>query len=86
MQVTFIIRNLTDKAHADLAAMDDRARFEKLHKWAFGDLKHCVSVKFGKSDAFRDRVDFNAAYKAGKPFTSYKLESRRGYKLATFTI
>lgn len=86
MQVTFIIRNLTDAAFAELAALSDDARFDKLHKWAFGDLRHCVSVKFGASDAFRDRVDFNTRRKSGAPFTSFKLEPRRGYKLATFTI
>jgi hypothetical protein len=82
-QVTFIIKNITDETHATLASMDDRARYEKLFKWAFGDLKHCVSVKYG-SGQFRDRVDFNSWWKRGEPFKAYRIEPRKGYMLATF--
>ncbi len=83
MQITFIIKNLTEKAHMDIAAMDDRARFHKLSKWAYGDLKHCVSVKYGTGQ-FRDKVEFNSWWKRELPFKAYKIEPRKGYMLATF--
>lgn len=84
MIVTFIIKNLTDSAHNDLAAMTDAERYAKLTKWAFGDLKHCVSQKIG-SGQFRDRVELNQIMRAPR-FAAYKLEPRKGYKLATFDV
>lgn len=84
MQVTFILKNITESAHADLAAMPDADRFAKMTKWAFGDLKHCVSQKIG-SGQFRDRVELNQIMRNPR-FASYKLEPRKGYKLATFQI
>lgn len=85
MQVTFILRNLTDSALDETAAMAPRAAFDRLHKWAFGDLRHCVSVKFGTANAFRDRVEANGLLKSDCRM-SFKIEPRRGYKLATFDI
>jgi hypothetical protein len=82
--VTFIVKNLTDSALESLAAMPDAQRFDKLKRWAFGDLRHCVSQKVG-SGAFRDRVELNQIMRAPR-FVSYKLEARRGYRLATFNI
>ena len=84
MRVTFTIKNLTEKAYADLAAMSDNERFRQLAKWAFGDLRHCVSQKIA-SGQFRDRVELNAIMR-NPLFTEYKLEPRRGYKLATFEV
>lgn len=84
MQVTFILKNITESAHADLVAMSDADRFAKLSKWAFGDLKHCVSQKIG-SGQFRDRVELNQIMRS-PAFVSYKLEPRKGYRLATFDI
>lgn len=84
MKVTFTIKNLTEQTLAELNAMEDAARFTKLTKWAFGDLKHCVSQKPG-SGQFRDRVALNQVMRSPR-FVSYKLEPRRGYKLATFEI
>lgn len=84
MKVTFIIKNLTDSAHADLAAMADGDRLQRLMKWAFGDLRHCITMKTG-SGQFRDRVELNQIMRNPR-YASYKLEPRRGYKLATFEI
>lgn len=84
MQVTFIIKNLTEQTHIELAAMTDADRFAKLTKWAFGDLRHCVSQKI-ETGQFRDRVELNQIMRSPH-FQSYKLEPRRGYKLATFEI
>lgn len=86
MKVTFILRNLTDSALENLAAMTDYERFQRLIKWAYGDLKHCVSVRFGTSNSFGERVRVNTAIKDGQVFKAYRLDPRRGYKLATFEI
>ena len=85
MKVTFILKNLTESTLAEFQVMDPRAAFDKLHKWAFGDLRHLVSIKFGVSNAFRDRVDTNLLLKADCAI-SFKIEPRKGYKLVTFTL
>ena len=85
MNVTFIIRNLTETTLQELQGMESRAAFDRLNKWALGDLQHCVSVKFGPSNAFRDRVEANYLLKAGCSM-AFKIEPRKGYKLATFTL
>ncbi|AKR54341.1 hypothetical protein XM25_00680 [Devosia sp. H5989] len=85
MKVTFTIKNLTDNAYAELAAMSDADRFAKLTKWAFGDMRHCVSQKIG-SGQFRDRVELNQIMRRQDVRFNYKIEPRRGYKLATFNI
>lgn len=82
MQTTFIVKNLTDATMADLTAMEPRTMHDKLAKWAFGDLRHCVSVKYGRG-SFGDRVDWNGKMKAGAPITA-RIESRKGYRLVTF--
>jgi hypothetical protein len=84
MQTTFIVKNLTEETLSDLAAMEPRAAHDQLMKWAFGDLRHCVTVKHG-SGAFRDRVDWNSLYKRNAPMT-HKIEPRKGYKLFTFAM
>jgi len=84
MKVTFIIKNLTESALESLASMPDAERFAKLAKWASGDLRHCVSRKDG-SGAFRDRVELNQIMRAPR-FVSYKIEPRKGYRLATFEV
>jgi hypothetical protein len=46
-------------------------------------------MKVGNSDAFRDKVELNHILNSKKPEEinlTYKLEPRRGYKLATFEI
>lgn len=85
MQITFIIRDLTESTMQELHAMESRAAFDRLHKWAFGDLRHCVSIKVGTSNSFRDRVEANTLLKAGCAM-AFKIEPRKGYKLATFTL
>jgi hypothetical protein len=85
MQTTFIVKNLTEGTLESIAALSPLDAYQKLLKWAYGDLKHCVSVKHGTTNAFRDRVEWNGLFKGPKPMT-FKLEPRRGYKLFTFTI
>jgi hypothetical protein len=88
MKTTFTIKNLTETTLTELSTMAPRDAYAKLSKWAWGDLKHCVSVKYG-SGAFRDRVEWNGAMRrveTGETPLMFKLEPRRGYKLATFTL
>ena len=83
MPTTFIIKNLTESAIDEVKAMTPRDAHARLHKWAFGDLKHCVSQKCG-AGSFGDRVNWNTVMKSNKEI-SVKYEPRRGYILATFT-
>lgn len=83
MRTTFTLHNITESALTEIAAMEPRAAYAKLAKWAFGDLRHAVKIKHGTSDAFRDRVDWNTVIKSAMPITM-KMEPRRGYKLITF--
>lgn len=83
MKVTFILKDLTDYAFAKLSdAPDDKGRWDILKKWATGDLRHCVSMKVGRG-GFGDKVTLNSIVKRGGKVASYKLEKRRGYRLAT---
>ena len=86
MKVTFIIKHFTDYAFEKLEGMTNAERYECLRKAAKGDLKHIVSMKIGNGQ-FNQAVDFNIIMKAPKGVDfEYKLEPRRGYKLATFEI
>lgn len=91
MQVTFILRNLSDSFYSGLGEsivgldnMDNQSKFNTLARDAKGDLKHCVSMKIGTGQ-FRDRVELNQLLR-GPVSIDYKIEPRRGYMLATFTI
>ena len=85
MQTTFVVKNLTENTLESIASLSPLDAYRKLSNWAYGDLKHCVSVKHGPSNDFRDRVEWNGLIKGLKPM-SFKLEPRRGYKLFTFII
>lgn len=85
MNVTFVIRNLTESTLLELQEMESRQAYERLHKWAYGDLRHCVTVKIGSNNSFSDRVSANSLLKANCAMT-FKIEPRKGYKLATFTL
>lgn len=93
MKVTFIIRNVTDvfyegrgDAVKGINQMDDRERFYYLNRQAtVGDLRDCVSMKVGRNNSMQDKADLNLMLR--KPCTfDYKLEPRKGYRLATFEI
>lgn len=83
MRTTFTLHNIAESALTEITAMEPRAAYAKLAKWAFGDLRHAVKIKHGPSDAFRDRVDWNTILKSAKPIMM-KTEPRKGYKLVTF--
>ena len=82
MKTTFILRNLTPGALAEVSAMEARDAHERLSKWAFGDLRHCVSVRYGRG-SFADRIEWNRVIKSAALLTM-KIEPRRGYRLVTF--
>ena len=91
MKVTFILKNLTDAFYdgngdsiVGLNTLTDAEKFQKLSRLSKGDLRHCVSMKIG-SGQFRDAVDLNMLLR--EPVTySYRLEPRKGYRLATFEV
>ena len=80
--VTVILRNLTDEFYAALAALPTNAsRYDHLRALA-RDLSHCISFKEGNG-SFRDRVELNLRKRVvSEP--AYRLEPRRGYRLARF--
>lgn len=92
MKVTFILKNLADLFYEGnggsipgLLQLSDEDKFKKLNKMS--QLPECsqnctMQVERG---AFRDQVELNQLLRRSCTFKC-KLESRRGYKLATFEI
>jgi hypothetical protein len=95
MKITFILKDLSDQFYNglrsetkefDIVGLNNLSNEEKLD-YLFkttheGALK--ISSKIG-SGSFRDRVEFNQMRRKEMKI-SYKLENRRGYKLATFEV
>jgi hypothetical protein len=79
MKVTCIIKDKTDLFYEQLANIEDKFHYLAVRQ------QYNISVKIGSSNAFRDRVDLNSLMKGPHQIT-YKLENRRGYKLASFEI
>ena len=91
MKVTFILRNLSDAFYngngssiTGLLNLSDSDKFWELRNQATGDLRHCVKMKVGTGQ-LRDYVALNAIVKRNHS-VAFKIEPRRGYKLATFTL
>ena len=85
MKVTYILRDLTDVWFAKIGAMGDEERFHYLAKQANGgDLQHCIKQKVG-SGQFREKVELNQMLRHEVDW-GYRLEPRKGYKLATFEL
>ena len=88
MKVTFILKDFTDAFYqgvgdsiVGLLNMSDEDKFEKLKRMSH---EKRISIKIG-SGQFRDAVDLNQLMREPCTF-SFKLESRKGYKLASFNI
>lgn len=94
MKVTFILKGLSqafydgiDSVNPELRAPGlnnlphDRARFDLL-----ANMRHGLGVKSKVGDgSFRDKVDFNMMMRdTNKQPSLFKIEPRKGYKLATF--
>lgn len=90
MKVTAIIKNVSDAfffGHGDsiqgLNNMNDLEKFNYLMNKGVSN-PDIVSTKVG-ANMFRDKIELNQLRR--KPFSlTYKLENRRGYKLATFEL
>lgn len=85
MKVTYIIKDKTDFFYDKLEAMTPVERYDYLNKNSHGTYAmHGLLQKVGTGQ-FRDRVELNQIMR--EPHTiDYKLEPRKGYKLATFQI
>jgi len=83
MKVTVTLHNLSDSFYTELSLLSPADQFARLNKLRH-DLPHCIKLKIGNG-SFRDAVDLNSLMKREHTFT-VKIEPRRGYKLATFTV
>lgn len=89
MQVTFILKDFTDAFYngteggsiVGLLNMADADKFDKLKRMA---AERRVSMKIA-SGQFRDAVELNQLLRSACRFM-FKLEPRKGYKLATFEV
>ena len=90
MKITFIIKDLSDIFYngggvlctIGLLQMTDSDKFIYLRKLASEKVLK-VTCKVGNCDSFRDKVELNSILR-GEHTIDFKLEDRRGYKLATF--
>jgi hypothetical protein len=90
MKITAIIKNANDaffegfgESIKGLNNMSDKEKFDYLLNLGVSS-PSIVTTKVG-SGMFRDKVELNQMRR--KDFAlSYKLENRRGYKLATFEV
>ena len=83
MKITATLHDLSDNFYAKLASMAPREKYDYLRRLK-NDLPHCIKIKIGNGQ-FRDAVDLNSMMRGPCTYT-YKLEPRRGYKLATFEV
>ena len=90
MKITAIIKNANDaffdgfgESIKGLNNMSDKEKFDYLLNMGVNN-PSIVSTKVG-AGAFRDKVELNQLRR--KDFSlAYKLENRKGYKLATFEV
>lgn len=81
MKCTIILQNLTDAFYEELALYMPKTKWNRINNLS-KQLPHCISIKIGNG-SFRDKVEFNNMLRHKKDI-EFKLEPRRGYKLATF--
>ena len=91
MKVTFTLRDLSSEYFEGMGEslkglnnMSDREKFDMLHRGAFGELKQNIKILIGTGQ-FRERIELTQLLR-GQPSIEYKLEPRKGYKLATFVF
>ena len=89
MKITYILKDFTPAFYDGLlpsivgfSTLSDSDKFKKLERMR-GEQR--VSCKVGNCDSFRDKVELNSTLK-GPHSIQFKLEPRKGYKLATFEI
>lgn len=89
MKATFILKDLSEtffkgnggSIKGFLNLESNLARFRYLTSSTARDLQ--ITCKVGHADSFRDKVELNQMLRSN-PEPTFKLEPRRGYKLATF--
>lgn len=82
MKITFILKDKTDAFYDHLnKQLSPKDQFHFLNEVA---RQGRATIKIGNG-SFRDRVDLNGMLR-GDCLFDFKLEPRRGYKLATFEI
>jgi hypothetical protein len=89
MKITVILKDFTEQFYmgtesgsiVGLLKMDDFAKFELCRKLA-GENRATMKIGTGQ---FRDAVELNAMRRNPCNIT-FKLENRKGYKLATFEV
>jgi hypothetical protein len=88
MKITFILKDFDDTffdgfggSIVGLLNMPDAEKFTKLNNMS---VQNQVQMKIGNG-SFRDRVDLNSLLRGSCAYR-FKLEPRRGYKLATFDV
>ena len=90
MRVTFILKDLSEQFYngfgeiVGLMNMSESDKFEYLSKIS-AKKELCITMKIGTSNSFRDRVDLNSMLRGPCEY-KFKLEPRKGYRLATFEI
>jgi hypothetical protein len=91
MKVTAILKNLSDafyngftwdgEQRPGFLNIPDAEKFDVIRGQNCRDLG--ITIKIGHSNSFSERVDFNQLLRRPHKI-SFKIEPRRGYKLATF--
>jgi hypothetical protein len=89
MKITYILKDFTPAFYEGFPpsivgfnTLSDSDKFKQLERMR---RERRVTGKVGNADSFRDKVELNLALK-GPHSIQFKLEPRRGYKLATFEI
>jgi len=93
MRITFILKNLSDTFYngdekfscfgPGLLQQTNSDKFKRLTSSDAKDLG--ITCQIGHCNAFRDKVELNQLMRGGHSI-EFKLEPRRGYKLAIFEI
>lgn len=92
IKVTTIFKNTPDYDYTEWFELPEKSNLDRLNKalnYLVNPTKY-ISTKCG-NNSFSDRVDLNRILKSDRMFKgecqiNFKLEKRKGYKLATFEI
>ncbi len=89
MKITFILKNASERFMQDIQGRldaDTLLAYKYLNEKSLkSEYKHLISQKIG-TGSFRDRVDWNRLLRQYLPTLEAKIESRKGYKLLTFSV
>lgn len=89
MKITYILKDFTqafyDGLPPSIVGFNTLSNSDKFRKLEAMRGERRVTCKVGNCDSFRDKVELNQTLK-GPHSIQFKLEPRKGYKLATFEI